>query len=69
MIKGKYVGTVIIDICVDENKPNLLPFEKLKEETEKKLNVVIRDILQDELDDIATVSVSQQYADLYKTED
>ena len=29
MIKGKFVATIEIDIDVDENTPNLLPFEKL----------------------------------------
>lgn len=30
MIKGKFVATIEIDIAVDENTPNLLPFEKMK---------------------------------------
>ena len=31
MIKGKFVATIEIYIDVDENTPNLLPFEKLKD--------------------------------------
>ena len=31
MIEGKFVATIEIDIAVDENTPNLLPFEELKE--------------------------------------
>ena len=32
MIKGKFIATIEIDITIDENTQNLLPFEKLKEE-------------------------------------
>ena len=30
MIKGKFVATIEIDIAINENTPNLPPFEKLK---------------------------------------
>ena len=30
MIKGKFVAMIEIDIAIDENTPNLLPFEKIE---------------------------------------
>ena len=35
MIKGKYVAQIEIDILVDENTPNLLPFDQLKNAVHK----------------------------------
>ena len=69
MIKGKFVATIEIDIAVDENTPNLLPFEELKEAVHNEMEVVVKDILCDEFGDVATVKVTKTFADLYKTED
>lgn len=65
MIKGRYVGTVTLDICVDENKPGSLPFEKMKESVMNDLSGEIKSLLEDEVGDSATVSITQQFADLY----
>ena len=69
MIKGKFVATIEIDIAVDENTPNLLPFEKLKESVHNEMETAVNDMLCDEFGDIATVKVTKSFADLYRTED
>ena len=69
MIKGKFVATIEIDIAVDENTPNLLPFEKLKEAVHNEMENVVKDILREEFRDIATVKVTKTFADLYSMED
>ena len=66
MIKGKFVAMVEINISVDENTRNLLPFDELKSATQKEMRVVIQNMLDDEFGDIGTVGVTQQYADLWK---
>ena len=68
MIKGKFAATIEIDIAVDENKPGLLPFEKLKESVHNEMETAVNDILFDEFGDIATVKVTKSFADLYITE-
>ena len=69
VIKGKFVATIEIDIAVDENTPNLLPFEKLKGAVQNDMETAVKDILCEEFGDIATVKVTKTFADLYKTED
>ena len=69
MIKGKFVATIAIDIAVDENTPNLLPFEKIKEAVHDDMEDAVKDILCEEFGDIATVKVTKSFADLYRTED
>ena len=68
-IKGKFVATIEIDIAVDENTPNLLPFEKLKEAVHNEMEAAVKDMLYEEFGDIATVKVTKNFADLYRTED
>ena len=69
MIKGKFIATIEIDIAVDENTPNLLPFEKLKKAVHNDMEVAVKDMLCEEFGDIATVKVTKTFADLHKTED
>ena len=69
MIKGKFVATVEIDIAVDENTQNLLPFEQLKEAVHNDMDTAVKDMLCEEFGDIATVNVTKTFADLYRTED
>ncbi len=69
MIKGKFVATIEIDIAVDENAPNLLPFEKLNGAVHNDMETAIKDMLYEEFGEIATVKVTKTFADLYKTED
>ena len=65
MIKGKFVATVEIDIEAPENTPYLLPFEQLKEALHNKTEQTIKEILEDEFGEIATVKVTKQLAELY----
>ena len=69
MIKGKFAATIEIDIAVDENKPGLLPFEKLKEVVHNEMEADVNDMLCEEFGNIATVKVTKTFADLYRTED
>ena len=69
MIKGKFVATIEMDTAIDENTPNLLPFEKLKEAVHNDMKVAVKDMLCEEFGDIATVKVTKTFADLHKTED
>ena len=69
MIKGKFVATIEIDIAVDENTPNLLPFEELKEAVHNEMEIAVNDMLCDEFGDVATVKVTKTFADLYRNVD
>ena len=69
MIKGKFAATIEIDIAIDENTPNLLPFEKLKEAVQNDMDIAVKDMLGEEFWGIATVKVTKTFADLYRTED
>ena len=68
MIKGKFIATIEIDIAIDENTPNLLPFEKLKGAVHNDMETAVKDMLYEEFGEIATVKVTKTFADLYKTE-
>ena len=68
-ITGKFVATIEIDIAIDENTPNLLPFEELKEAVHNEMEIAVNDMLCDEFGDVATVKVTKTFADLYRTEE
>lgn len=68
MIEGKFVATIEIDIAVDENTPNLLPFEELKEAVHNEMEIAVNDMLCEEFGDVATVKVTKTFTDLYRTE-
>ena len=65
MIKGKYVAQIEIDILVDENTPNLLPFDQLKNAVHNEMTAAVKSMLNDEFSDIGTITVCQQFADLW----
>lgn len=70
MIKGIYVAQVRIDIAVDENSPGLLPFDQMQKALREQTTEAVKDPLEDELfGDVGTVTVEQQMADLWETED
>ena len=69
MIKGRYVATVEIDICIPEDTPNLLPFAEIREKVYSGLDDELHDLIQDEFDGIGTVRVTKQYADIYRYSD
>lgn len=66
MIKGKYVATVEVDFEIDENDPSLKPFDKIRDEVRNDLTPNIQGLLQEELEDIGKVTVSQMYADVHR---
>ena len=68
MIKGKFVATIEIDISVDKNTLNLLPFKELKEAVHNEMEVAVKDMLCDEFGDVATVNATKTFADLYQVE-
>ena len=68
MIEGKFVAIIEIDIAVDENTPNLLPFEELKEAVHNEMEIAVKDMLCDEFEDVATVNATKTFADLYQVE-
>ena len=70
VIKGIYVAQVRIDIAVDENSPGLLPFDQMQKALREQTTEAVKDLLEDELfGDVGTVTVEQQMADLWETED
>ena len=70
MIKGIYVAQVRIDIAVDENSPGLLPFDQMQKALREQTTEAVKDLLEDErFGDVGTVTVEQQMADLWETED
>ena len=72
MIKGKYVAQVEIDISADENMPGLLSIDEIKE-IMNRFTGALKNLLEDEVPEItnitATVTVTQLFADVWKTED
>ena len=68
--KGRYVAQIVIDIDI-EKREGVLPFDVLKKKvTDGELTDAIRDVVVDEyIDDCGTVTVTQQYADLYEVKD
>lgn len=68
--KGRYVAQIVIDFDM-EKKERMLPFEEIKKRTVNgELTDMIKDVVTGELvDDYGTVSVTQQYADMYEVEE
>lgn len=68
--KGRYVAQIVIDIDI-EKREGVLPFDDIKKKvTDGELTDAIRDVVVDEyIDNCGTVTVTQQYADLYEVED
>ena len=68
LIDADWVLAHIKPIDVDENTPNLLSFEKLKDAVQNDMETAVKDMLCEEFGDIATVKVTKTFADLYRTE-
>ena len=66
MIKGKFVAMVDVDIAIDENMPDLYPFDRLKTAVHEELCAKLQEMLDHEFEEIGTVKVTQQFADLWK---
>lgn len=70
--KGRYVAQIVIDFDILEQKgTGMLPFEEIKKRTTcGELTDLIKDVIVGEvIDDYGTVTVTQQYADMYEVED
>ena len=66
MIKGTYVAIVEINFSIDENTPNLKPFHQIENMVNTEITDTIQFMIEDELDNMGTVIVTQTLADLYK---
>lgn len=67
-IKGKFVAQVEIDISADENMPGLLTIDEIKENMNNFAGA-LKNLIEDEVDENTHVTVTQLYADVWKTED
>jgi hypothetical protein len=67
--KGKYVAQIVIDFDIEKSE-RMLPFEEIKKKTVGgELTDDIRDVIREEIiDDYGTITVTQQYADMYEVE-
>lgn len=62
MIIGKYIGRIEIDFHVDADKPGIPPFAELQKSVTGELSGMIRDMIGEELADMADVTVITQQA-------
>lgn len=69
-IKGRYVAQIEIDLDA-KMQEYMLPFEEIKKKmVDGELTDKIRDLVFGEIiEDFGTVTVTQQYADIYEVED
>ena len=70
--KGRYVAQIVIDFNILEQKGmGMLPLEEIKKKTtDGELTDAIKDVVVGEIiDDYGTVTVTQQYADMYEVEE
>ena len=67
--KGKYVALIEINFDIEKSE-GMLPFEEIKKKTVGgELTDEIKDVIRGELiDDYGTVTVTQQYGDMYEVE-
>lgn len=68
--KGRYVAQIVIDFDILKQK-GMLPFEEIKKKTiDGELTDAIKDVVVGEIiDDCGTVTVTQQYADMYEVKE
>lgn len=70
--KGRYVAQIVIDFDILEQKgTRMLPFEEIKKKTiDGELTDAIKDVVVGEIvDGYGTVTVTQQYADMYEVKE
>lgn len=65
MIKGKYVGTITIDFCFNENEEFLAPFEKIENTIKNEMSDIIKKMLDDEFGRYTLTLVEKQSADVW----
>jgi hypothetical protein len=69
MVKGRYVGQIIINFCFDENQPGMKPFEQMRKDALENFNAELEQLIADDaIVGCGTVKVEQQYLDLYLCE-
>ena len=68
--KGRYVAQIEIDFDIEKNE-GMLTFEEIKKKTVGgELTDAISDVIVGEvIDGYGTVTVTQQYADMYEVEE
>lgn len=65
-IRGRYVAKVMIEFAVDENDPQLVDYEQIRERVCSGLTPELEDLLRDELSDQHTrVRVYQMFANVW----
>ena len=69
MIKGRYVATVEIDFSVSEKDPDLLPFDKIKENVCNDTTEFLTELIEEEFYPFGSVRVTQQYADVFRCDE
>ena len=69
--KGRYVAQIVIDFDILKKGTRMLSFEEIKKKTiDGELTDAIKDVVVGEIiDDCGTVTVTQQYADMYEVKD
>ena len=68
-IKGRYVAQIVIDFDIKKQE-GMSPLGELRKTVDGELANAIRDVVIGEImDGYGTVTVTQQYADLYEVED
>lgn len=70
MTKGRYVATLIIDLCIPDDarktETALLPIDKIRDKMCNKLTPALKELIEDELGQYITAQVVQQLADVYE---
>ena len=69
MIKGRYVATVEIDFSVSEKDPDLLPFDKIKENVCNGTTELLTELIEQEFCPSGNVKITQQYADVFRCDE
>ena len=69
MIKGRYVATVEIDFSVSEKDPDLLPFDKIKENVCNETTELLTELIEQEFCPAGNVKITQQYADVFRCDE
>ena len=69
--KGRYVAQIVIDFDILEQKgTGMLSFEEIKKKaTDGELTDAIKDVVGGVIYDCGTVTVTQQYVDMYEVEE
>lgn len=67
-IKGRYVAQIEINFAMDESTHGLLPFEEINKRTTEGLTPMLKELIQNEIDEGTEVTVTQMFADVWRAE-